>query len=71
METLNHYLDTLKLKSMKENYQKEADESLKKSDSYEQFLCRLSEQEVLSRGGPRCLDRLAAKLSYSRYMLRC
>lgn len=49
METLNHYLDTLKLKSMKENYQKEADESLKKSDSYEQFLCRLSEQEVLSR----------------------
>lgn len=49
MEALNHYLDTLKLKSMKENYQKEADESLKKSDSYEQFLCRLSEQEVLSR----------------------
>ena len=49
METLNHYLDTLKLKSMKENYQKEADESLKKGDSYEQFLCRLSEQEVLSR----------------------
>ena len=49
METLDHYLDTLKLKSMRENYQKEAEDSLKAGDSYEKFLCRLSEQEVLSR----------------------
>ena len=49
MESLNHYLDTLKLKSMRENYSKEAEESLKVGDSYEKFLCRLSEQEVLSR----------------------
>jgi DNA replication protein DnaC len=49
METLDHYLDTLKLKSIKENYQKEAEDSLKTGDSYEKFLCRLSEHEVLSR----------------------
>jgi DNA replication protein DnaC len=49
MESLDHYLDTLKLKSMKENYQKEAEDSLKSGASYEKFLCRLSEQEVLGR----------------------
>lgn len=49
MESLDHYLDTLNLKSMRENYQKEAEESLRSGDSYEKFLCRLSEQEVLSR----------------------
>jgi DNA replication protein DnaC len=49
MENLDHYLDTLKLQSMRENYRKEAEESLKLGDSYEKFLCRLSEQEVLSR----------------------
>ena len=49
MEALDQYLDTLKLKSMRANYQKEAEGSLKVGDSYEKFLCRLSEQEVLSR----------------------
>lgn len=49
METLDHYLQSLKLQSMRANYQKEAEESLKTGASYETFLCRLSEQEVLSR----------------------
>ena len=49
MESLDHYLDTLKLKSMKETYQKEAEESLKAGDSYEKFLYRLSGREVFSR----------------------
>ena len=34
---------------MKENYQSVAQDSLKEGASYEKFLCRLSEQEVLSR----------------------
>ena len=34
---------------MKENYEKEAQNSLKAGDSYEAFLCKLSEQEVLAR----------------------
>jgi DNA replication protein DnaC len=49
MEMLNHYLESLKLKSMRENYRKEAEDSLKCGASYEKFLCRLSEQEVLGR----------------------
>jgi len=49
MENLDYYLDTLKLKSMRDNYQKEAEEGLKAGTSYEKFLYRLSEQEVLSR----------------------
>src|SRR3990167_9907984 len=49
MESLDHYLDTLKLKSMKETYQKESEESMKAGDSYEKFLYRLSEREVFSR----------------------
>jgi DNA replication protein DnaC len=49
MEILDQYLETLKLKRMKSNYQKEAEDSLKTGDSYEKFLCKLSEQEVLGR----------------------
>lgn len=49
MENLDYYLETLKLNSMRENYQKEAEESLKAGASYEKFLCCLSEQEVLGR----------------------
>ena len=49
MENLDHYLFTLKLPSMRASYKKEAEESLKRSDSYEAFLYRLSEEEVLGR----------------------
>lgn len=49
MKTLDHYLDTLKLKSMRDNYQKEAENSVKTGASYEKFLLQLSEGEVLSR----------------------
>jgi DNA replication protein DnaC len=49
MENLDYYLDTLNLKSMRENYQSVAEDSLKAGASYERFLCQLSEQEVLGR----------------------
>lgn len=49
MENLDYYLDTLKLKRMRENYQSVAEDSLKAGASYEKFLCQLSEQEVLDR----------------------
>lgn len=49
MEILEQYLQTLKLPSMRASYKKEAEESLKKGDSYEVFLCRLSKEEVLGR----------------------
>lgn len=49
METLDHYLETLKLSSMRKAYVNEASQCLKTGESYETFLCRLSEQEVLSR----------------------
>lgn len=49
MENLDHYLFTLKLPSMRASYKKEAEESLKRSDSYETYLYRLSEEEVLGR----------------------
>lgn len=49
MEILDQYLQTLKLPSMRASYKKEAEESLKSGDSYETFLCRLSEEEVLGR----------------------
>jgi DNA replication protein DnaC len=49
MENLDQYLHTLKLPSMRASYKKEAEESLKRGDSYEAFLYRLSEEEILGR----------------------
>ena len=48
-QTLEHYLQTLKLPSMRANYKQAAEESLKLGTSYETFLYRLSEAEVLGR----------------------
>ncbi len=46
---INHYLTTLKLPSILANYAHEAEECLKINDSYEGYLYKLAEQEVLSR----------------------
>lgn len=49
MNNLDQYLQTLKLPCICANYKKEAEECLKTGVSYEMFLYRLSEQEVLGR----------------------
>lgn len=49
METLNQYLTTLKLPSILSSYKEEAEECIKSGTSYEIFLNRLAEQEVLGR----------------------
>lgn len=49
MDKLDSYLQALKLPGMRASYKKEAEESLKRGDSYETFLYRLSEMEVLGR----------------------
>lgn len=49
MESLDRYLSTLKLPGMLSSYKAEAEECLKSGVSYEVFLNRLAEQEVLGR----------------------
>ena len=46
---IDRYLEELKLPSILANYAKEAEECLKINDSYEVYLYKLVEQEVLSR----------------------
>jgi len=49
MAMIDQYLEELKLPSILANYAKEAEECLKINDSYEGYLYKLAEQEVLSR----------------------
>jgi len=49
MAMIDQYLEELKLPSILANYAKEAEECLKSNDSYEGYLYKLAEQEVLSR----------------------
>jgi len=49
MESLNHHLKALKLPEMLASYAEEAERCLKSGTSYEAFLNRLAEQEVLGR----------------------
>lgn len=58
MENLEHYLRDLKLPTMLAIYKQEALESLKKSDSYETFLCHLAGQEMLGRMSRRVQVRI-------------
>jgi DNA replication protein DnaC len=49
MKQLDHYLTILKLPSIRDSYKRVAEESLKTSLSYEEFLYNLSEAEVIGR----------------------
>jgi len=49
MDGLDHYLKSLKLPGMLDSYKREAEEGLKEGISYEGYLHRLAEQEVLGR----------------------
>lgn len=48
-QSLEDYLQTLKLPGMRESYKQEAEICLKLGSSYETFLCNLSKAEVLGR----------------------
>jgi DNA replication protein DnaC len=58
MEALDNYLNMLNLPSMLGAYQQEAEQSLKIGDPYETFLCKLAEQEVLSRSSRQVQNRI-------------
>jgi DNA replication protein DnaC len=63
MVMINQYLTELKLPSILANYAREAEECLKINDSYEGYLCKLLEQETLSR-----MDRaLQARLKKAQF----
>lgn len=58
METLDKNLKFLKLPVLLDLYKKEAEESLKTGESYESFLSRLIEQEVLGRQNRQMQTRI-------------
>ena len=49
MNDIQHYCDTLKLPYIKESAEREASDSLRRKDTYADYLKRLLHQEVLNR----------------------